>query len=55
MVMCGVCDNAMKNTKHPVVGTSIKCVYCGAVGYGTYDDTEEMNYMVEWYTKDDDD
>lgn len=47
-IYCGECGNEFQG-KYPSPGDYVICPYCGAEGYGTYDSTEDMNYMIEWY------
>lgn len=47
-VYCMECNQEFEG-EYPGVGKSIECPNCGAEGYGTYSNDENMFYEIEWY------
>jgi len=47
-IYCMECREEFQGT-YPTPGEHVDCPNCGAEGHGTYDCTEDMDYMIEWY------
>ena len=50
-IYCMECKEEFQGD-YPRPGESVMCPNCKAEGYGTYDNTPDMGYTIEWYPSD---